>query len=136
MERQRRRDTQPELALRRELHGRGLRYRVDRRPVQDLRIRADIVFGAAKVAVFVDGCFWHMCPEHSTIPKHNRDWWLGKLRRNADRDANATALLESAGWSVVRVWEHEPVIQAADRVERLVLGKQCPWQPSTTGKGH
>src|SRR5262245_31016769 len=85
MQRQARRDTAPELALRRALHSRGLRYRVDAKVV-GARRRADVVFSTAKVAVFVDGCFWHTCPLHGTVPKSNRDWWVAKLAANAERD--------------------------------------------------
>lgn len=117
MERQAQRDTKPELALRRELWRRGLRYRVDRPPIKGMRRRADIVFGPAKVAVFVDGCFWHSCPEHATIPKNNREWWIEKLEANVRRDRDTRRELEEAGWLVVRVWEHEDATTAAQRIE-------------------
>ncbi|MEZ5257880.1 MAG: very short patch repair endonuclease [Ilumatobacteraceae bacterium] len=110
--RQRQRDTEPELALRRELHRRGLRYRVDRRPIPGLRSRADLVFGPARVAVFVDGCFWHGCPEHATEPKHNASWWREKLATNVERDRRVDETLADAGWLSMRVWEHE---DAAER---------------------
>jgi DNA mismatch endonuclease, patch repair protein len=112
-----RRDTKPELALRSELHRRGLRFRVDRAPVPGLRSRADIVFGPARVAVYVDGCFWHSCPEHGTRPKANADWWERKLDRNQERDRETDRVLREHGWEVVRVWEHEDPVKAADRVE-------------------
>lgn len=114
------RDTGPELALRRLLHRRGLRYRVDFAPLPGVRRRADIVFTRAKVAVFVDGCFWHSCPEHGTTPVRNADYWVPKLQRNQDRDRETDAQLVTAGWTVVRVWEHEPVDSAAERVEQVV----------------
>lgn len=117
---QRRADTKPELALRRELHRRGLRYRVDHRPTRSIRSRGDIVFTRAKVAVFVDGCFWHGCPEHSTAPKNNADWWQQKLDANKERDARNTAVLESEGWRVLRIWEHEDPREAAGRIERAL----------------
>lgn len=120
MRSQGRRDTDPEMALRRELHGRGLRYRVDARPLDDLRRRADLVFKGPEVAVFVDGCFWHRCPEHGTTPKANREWWDDKLARNVARDRDTNARLQEEGWKVIRVWEHEDPIEAADRVERAV----------------
>jgi DNA mismatch endonuclease, patch repair protein len=114
------RDTAPELALRSELHRRGLRFRVDRRPVPEIRTRADLVFPGAKVAVYVDGCFWHGCPDHGTMPKANSDFWGPKLARNQERDREIDRTLAAAGWSVVRVWEHEDRLDAADRVERTV----------------
>jgi DNA mismatch endonuclease (patch repair protein) len=116
----RRRDTGPELALRRELHRRGLRYRVDHRPVAETRCRVDIVFTRARVAVFVDGCFWHGCPSHGNVPRANREWWAQKLALNAERDRRNDAALELAGWRVVRIWEHEQVGDAAARVQRAV----------------
>lgn len=120
MRAQARRDTKPELALRRELWRRGLRYRVDRPPIAGMRRRADIVFSRQRVAVFVDGCFWHRCPQHSTIPKANRAWWTEKLDRNVARDRDTDRRLLDAGWLVVRVWEHEAAAEAADRVEDAV----------------
>jgi DNA mismatch endonuclease (patch repair protein) len=102
-----RRDTKPELAVRRLLHAQGLRYRVDFRPTATVRSRADIVFTKQKVAVFIDGCFWHSCPVHATQPKANADYWLPKLARNAARDAEVTELLTDVGWTVLRFWEHE-----------------------------
>jgi DNA mismatch endonuclease (patch repair protein) len=120
MARVRRRDTAPELELRSELHRRGLRYRVDRRPLKGVPSRADLVFGPAKVAVYVDGCFWHSCPEHGTMPRSNEAFWQQKLARNRERDAKVNALLAEAGWTVVRIWEHEEIGPAADRVESAV----------------
>jgi DNA mismatch endonuclease (patch repair protein) len=120
MKRVRRRDTVPELELRSELHRRGLRYRVDRRPLKGVPSRADLVFGPARVAVYVDGCFWHSCPEHGTMPRANEAFWQDKLGRNRDRDATVNDLLTAAGWTVVRVWEHEEIEPAADRVEAAV----------------
>ncbi len=124
MERQAQRDTKPELALRRELWQRGLRYRVDRPPIKGMRRRADIVFGPSRVAVFVDGCFWHSCPEHATIPKNNRQWWVDKLEANVQRDRDTDRELEEAGWLVVRVWEHENVEAAASRIIREVESRR------------
>lgn len=115
-----RRDTLPELAIRSELHGRGFRFRVDRAPLRGLRSRADVVFGPARVAVYVDGCFWHSCPEHGTKPKANADWWEQKLKRNRERDAKTDRVLRENGWKVVRIWEHEDPVVAADRVEKLL----------------
>nr|WP_221376996.1 very short patch repair endonuclease [Actinoplanes polyasparticus] len=113
--RQARAATKPELALRRELHRRGLRYRVNH---PRLPGRPDIAFTRAKVAVFVDGCFWHRCPEHGTMPRNNRDWWQDKLDRNVARDRAKDSALADLGWTVLHVWEHEPPSAAADRVEQ------------------
>jgi DNA mismatch endonuclease (patch repair protein) len=120
MQRQVRRDTKPELALRRELWRRGFRYRVDESPIRGLRRRADMVFSRAEVAVYVDGCYWHSCPDHATVPKANRGWWVAKLAANVRRDRDTDERLRAAGWEVVRIWEHEPIIGAADRVEAVV----------------
>jgi DNA mismatch endonuclease (patch repair protein) len=126
MARQRTRDTDPEVALRRILHGRGLRYRLDR-PLPGLpRRRADITFGRQRVAVFVDGCFWHACPEHGTWPKRNDEWWATKIRRNVERDRETDAHLQGCGWTVIRVWEHESADEAADRVEGAIRAMSPP----------
>jgi DNA mismatch endonuclease (patch repair protein) len=116
MSRMPRASTAPELMLRRELHRRGVRFRVN---LKELPGRPDIAFTRARIAVFVDGCFWHRCPEHGTLPKNNREWWLAKLDRNVERDREKDTLLREAGWTVVHLWEHEDPIAAADRVERL-----------------
>ena len=116
MRRQRSRDTAPELALRRALHQRGMRYRVHYQPIREIRRTADIAFTGAKVAVFVDGCFWHQCPEHATKPKTSAEWWANKLASNAERDADTDRRLNEAGWTVIRVWEHEDSATAAERV--------------------
>ena len=100
------RDTAPELALRRELHRRGFRYYVNRRPLPDVRRTADLVFPGPRVAVFVDGCFWHGCPEHHTVARTHADYWAEKVRRNRERDVETDELLVAAGWTVVRIWEH------------------------------
>ena len=110
------RDTAPELALRSALHCRGLRYRVDVAPVVGLRRRADLVFGRARVAVFVDGCFWHGCPVHATWPRANAAWWRAKIEATRRRDADTNRRLADAGWTVVRVWEHEETDSAVERV--------------------
>lgn len=116
MARQARVHTAPEVALRRALHAAGLRYRVAW-PVPGLRRRTiDIAFTRAKLAVFVDGCFWHSCPDHATAPSANAAWWAAKLAGNAARDNTTNAHLESLGWRVVRIWEHEPTVDAAELV--------------------
>lgn len=115
-----RRDTAPELALRRELFRRGLRYRVDRPLDGRRRRRADLTFVSARVVVFVDGCFWHGCPEHGTAPRANAAWWADKLAANAARDADTDAYLRGTGWTVLRFWEHEDPVSVADEVEAVV----------------
>jgi DNA mismatch endonuclease (patch repair protein) len=130
-----RRDTAPELALRSELHRRGFRFRVDRAPVADVRSRADLVFGPAQVAVYVDGCFWHSCPEHATTPGSNAKFWEQKLRRNRERDGITNHLLHERGWEVLRIWEHEDPVKAADRVEKTVRKRRPPNNVSWTGLG-
>jgi DNA mismatch endonuclease (patch repair protein) len=123
MSMQRRRDTAPEVALRRAAHALGLRYYVHRRPVPGLRREADLVFPRARVAVFVDGCFWHGCPDHGVAPRVNSEYWSSKLARNVVRDQETTAALSVAGWNVVRVWEHEAPASAAARVQAAVRGQ-------------
>ena len=125
LSRQQRRDTRPELALRRLLHSRGLRYRVDRPPLPGMRRRADLVFSGTRVAVFVDGCFWHRCPVHGTSPKNNADWWRDKLDRNVLRDRETDAALEAAGWTVLRFWEHDSADEAAGRVAQEVRSRSA-----------
>ncbi|PPF75630.1 very short patch repair endonuclease [Pseudoclavibacter sp. Z016] len=102
-----RRDTKPELEIRRRLHALGLRYRVDFRLDATSRTRADIVFTRRRVAVFVDGCFWHGCPLHAVMPKSNVDYWGPKLQRNQERDQATNSHLRETGWLVLRFWEHE-----------------------------
>ncbi|WP_406008713.1 very short patch repair endonuclease [Streptomyces sp. NBC_00637] len=125
MSRQKSRNTDVEMALRRALHAAGLRYRVHRRPLSKVRREADILFGPVKVAVFVDGCFWHGCPEHATWPKSNAEFWRTKIEGNRLRDRNTDDLLAAAGWLAVRVWEHEDPIKAAIRVQRLVMARRA-----------
>lgn len=124
LSRQRSRDTAPERALRSVLHRMGLRFRVHRRPVVGVRREADLVFAGARVAVFVDGCFWHRCPDHATSPKNNGPWWEAKLAANVARDADTDRRLGEAGWHVIRVWEHEDVAGAAARVAEAVRARR------------
>ena len=114
----RRRDTKPEIAVRRALHARGLRFRVDY-PVLPRR-RADIAFPKRRIAVFIDGCFWHACPEHGTTAKANAAYWASKLRTNKQRDRDTVERLTSEGWTVLRFWEHGQVEVVVDAIERTV----------------
>jgi DNA mismatch endonuclease (patch repair protein) len=114
------RDTAPEKALRSALHGEGLRFRIDERPVKELNRRADIVFRSTKVAIFVDGCFWHGCPIHGTQAKANAVFWRQKIKQNQQRDVDTTIQLEDAGWKVVRVWEHEDPIKASEKIFKII----------------
>src|SRR5215471_9857398 len=122
MKANRRSDTKPELALRRALHGLGYRYRKDHRIDLDdgVRVRPDIVFTARRVAVFVDGCFWHCCPDHGSQPAANTWYWEPKLRRNVERDRVADAALARAGWTVLRLWEHESLTAAVVTVSQAL----------------
>ena len=121
---QRSRDTQTELAIRRRLHRRGFRYRIHVRPLPKVRREADIVFRPARVAIFVDGCFWHGCPEHATWPEANADWWRAKIERNRERDAETDRLLAEAGWHSIRIWEHEDPEEAVDLVATTVAARR------------
>ena len=124
MQLQRERDTGPEMALRRELHRRGLRYRVDQPIVTGTRRRVDIVFASARVAVFVDGCFWHGCRWHGKREHAVNGWyWPDKIAGNRTRDRDTDKRLRRAGWTVVRVWEHADPIVAADRIEAAIRGQ-------------
>ncbi|MFY1677930.1 very short patch repair endonuclease [Streptomyces sp. WMMC905] len=113
-------DTGPELAVRKLLYKRGLRYRVDARPLVDSRRKADLVFPGDRVAVFVDGCFWHGCPDHCRPAVRNADFWREKIDGNRARDAETNQKLLAAGWRVIRVWEHEDPDRAADEIEREI----------------
>lgn len=117
------RDTRAELAVRRLVHAAGLRYRVNARPEADLRRTADLLFTRARVAVFIDGCYWHGCPEHYRPAKVNRDFWSTKITRNRERDHDTTRVLESRGWMVLRYWEHEPSDEVATSVKTVVRGR-------------
>lgn len=125
MRRMPRAGTGPELVLRKELHRRGLRFRIHPPRMPG---RPDIVMSGARLAIFVDGCFWHACREHGTLPKNNREWWQDKLRRNSERDREKDAALEAQGWAVIHIWEHTPTADAADTVESM-------WR-TRTGRAH
>lgn len=116
MSRMPRESSKPEVALRRELHRRGMRFRLH---LRGLPGTPDIAFTRARVAVFVDGCFWHACPEHVTVPKNNREWWIAKLEGNVERDRRKDAELRDLGWVPLHLWEHTPTSDMADRVEAL-----------------
>jgi len=118
------RDTSLELRVRRELHRRGFRYRVDIAPLRGLRSRADIVFTRRRIAVYLDGCFWHGCPTHGVIPIAHSAYWQPKLARNKERDAQATLALQEAGWIVLRFWEHEDTASVAEAISSEV-GDRC-----------
>jgi DNA mismatch endonuclease (patch repair protein) len=124
----RRTDTKPELALRRALHARGLRYRKDYRLdlADGRRVRPDIVFTRRKVAVFVDGCFWHACPDHGSKPKNNEWYWSPKLLKNVQRDQLNNTALTLAGWTVIRVWEHVPLDDAVNTVVSAIRSPATP----------
>jgi DNA mismatch endonuclease, patch repair protein len=119
--------TKPEIALRRELHRLGLRFRINR---SDLPGRPDVVLGRARIAVFVDGCFWHACATHGVLPKNNRDWWRAKLDANAERDARKDEALRAAGWLPVHVWEHEDPREAASGIRDLWAARSGTRRPS------
>ena len=117
------RDTQPELALRSAAHALGLRYRVSVRPLRELRRTADLVFTKAKVAVFLDGCFWHGCPDHHTVAATNASFWAEKVESTRSRDRETDRRLADAGWTSIRVWEHEDPVEAAQRIQAVVRGR-------------
>lgn len=130
MSRQRRRDTAPEITIRQRLHAQGYRYRVAW-PIPGLRRRTvDIAFTRARVAVFIDGCFWHSCPQHKTSPAANSDWWAKKLETNRLRDSETNAHLETLGWCVLRIWEHESPADAVARIAGL-LSERRPVFPDS-----
>ena len=107
--------TRPEIAVRKVLHARGFRYRVNARPVEHIRRTADILFTKQRLAIFIDGCFWHRCPDHGSQPKTNADYWTAKLERNVQRDKDTSERLTHAGWSVLRFWEHEDPVAVSEK---------------------
>lgn len=132
MSRQQRSGTQCEMRVRRLLHGAGLRYRVDFRPFPEVRTRVDIGWKTIRLAVYIDGCFWHGCPEHFIAPKSNGEWWQTKLQSNRQRDQRTNALLRHYGWTVLRFWEHEPPEEVAIAIveKHADLGPKAPKPPS------
>jgi DNA mismatch endonuclease, patch repair protein len=119
------RDTKPEVALRSAVHALGLRYRVSVRPLNELRRTADLVFTRARVAVFLDGCFWHGCPQHHTVAVTNAQFWTDKVEGNRARDRETDQRLSEAGWTTVRVWEHEDCREAALRIRDVVQKRRA-----------
>jgi DNA mismatch endonuclease (patch repair protein) len=130
MSRTRGRDTRPELELRSSLHRRGFRFRVDRGVLPDVKRRVDIVFPRERLAVFVDGCYWHGCPAHRTQAKANASFWREKIESNIARDRDTDARLRDRGWEVIRVWEHDDVDEAVRRIGKLLLALRDPSHPS------
>lgn len=126
MQRQATRDTAPEVALRKALHRRGIRFRLHRRIVPEVRRTADIVLPSARICVDVRGCYWHGCPQHRTMPKANAEWWAGKLEGNVARDVDTERRWREAGWTVVVVWEHEDPEAAAERIASLIPKRVTP----------
>lgn len=124
MARVRQKGTLAEIELRRALHAKGLRYRLHVPLLKKPRRVADIVFSGAKVAVFVDGCFWHGCPEHASWPKSNAEFWHEKIETNRSRDADTDQRLNTLGWRTVRIWEHEDANEAANRIAELVNARK------------
>ncbi|MFE0458193.1 very short patch repair endonuclease [Kitasatospora sp. NPDC058965] len=129
MSRQASRDTKPELAVRGLLFRSGLRYRLNERVPGMARRTVDITFRRARVAVFIDGCFWHGCPVHATQPKSNSQWWRDKLDANMARDLETTAHMTANGWTVLRFWEHEAPESVAQRVREAVAANTPPKRP-------
>jgi DNA mismatch endonuclease (patch repair protein) len=116
-----REDTRPEAALRSALHRRGYRFRIHLRiDTDDVRVRPDIVFTRRRLAVFIDGCYWHSCPIHGNQPRANASYWHWKLATNKARDARVNVALRRSGWTVLRLWEHVPAAEAADAVAAVL----------------
>jgi DNA mismatch endonuclease (patch repair protein) len=129
MQRNRGKNTLPELAVRKILHARGFRYRVNARPERDVRRTADLLFTRVKVAVFIDGCYWHGCPDHYTSPATNESFWADKLKINQHRDLETNRLLADRGWKVLRFWEHEPPSDVAKVIEAVVCDRRRHLEP-------
>jgi DNA mismatch endonuclease (patch repair protein) len=123
MQSNRSRDTKPEIALRRKVHALGLRYYVARAPFAGMRRKADLIFPRAKIAIFLDGCFWHGCPHHFRRPITNAEYWDAKISGNRQRDSEVDTQLAAAGWLVIRVWEHEDMASAADSIAQAVRSR-------------
>jgi DNA mismatch endonuclease (patch repair protein) len=130
MQSNRPRNTELEVAFRAALHRAGLRFFKHRRPLPGLRCEPDLIFPRLKIAVFVDGCYWHGCPEHTSWPKTNEVWWRNKIEQNRSRDDRNHRALGEAGWTVVRVWEHEPIEEAVGRVMGIVSERRTGPPPT------
>ena len=129
----RQKGTGAEIALRRDLYRRGLRYRVDFEVLKKPRRVADIAFQGLRIAIFIDGCFWHGCPEHATWPKQNAEFWRQKIEANCARDTDTNERLRNIGWTVLRFWEHEPPTEAVDIVVKMVAMGRSKRSASSTG---
>jgi DNA mismatch endonuclease, patch repair protein len=129
------RDTGPERAVRSGLHRKGLRFRVHQPVIPGSRRRTDIVFPSVRVAVFIDGCFWHGCPVHGTMPKSNREFWEGKFQVNRERDRDTDHLLRDLGWTVLRFWEHAGVEEVVSEIEAVVKSKAALGAPLDSPTG-
>ncbi|MCE0507437.1 very short patch repair endonuclease [Microbacterium sp. KKR3/1] len=114
------RDTKPEVEVRRLLHRRGFRYRVQVRPIASLRRTADIAFVRRRIAIFIDGCFWHGCPDHYVESKSNTKYWGAKISANVSRDSDTNSVLEAAGWTVLRFWTHLSPEEIADSIANVI----------------
>ncbi len=125
----RQKNTSAEYALRRELHARGLRYRIQVPVLTKPRRVADVAFSGLRVAVFIDGCFWHGCPQHATWPKQNAEFWRAKILANQQRDHDTDERLRAEDWEVVRAWEHEPPERVATRVATIVAKRREKFRP-------
>lgn len=125
--------TDAELVLRREMYRIGLRYRIGYEVLRKPRRIADVAFPGRKIAVFVDGCFWHGCPEHATWPKRNADFWRQKIETNRRRDADTNARLQANGWTALRFWSHESPVEAAQTVARVVAKADVKHRAPSTG---
>lgn len=126
------RDTRPEWRVRRLVHARGLRYRVNQRPLPDHRLTADLVFTRIKIAVHIDGCYWHGCPEHHRVARTNAAFWSEKINGNRERDNRTQSILESAGWLSLRFWEHQDPQIVADQIYLAVLNRASNCGPGST----
>jgi DNA mismatch endonuclease (patch repair protein) len=117
--------TKIELQVRRGLHARGYRYRVDRKLLPDYPFRGDIVWSGRRMVVFLDGCFWHGCPLHGTAPKSNPDWWQAKLEGNRQRDRRVDEILLQRGWTVLRFWEHDDPVAIVESIIDHLATNSC-----------
>lgn len=133
MQGNRSRDTRCELVVRRALHARGYRYFVHRRPIPGLRRTADIVFPTVKLAVFIDGCFWHGCPRHHRLPASHQDYWEAKIATNRARDEATDRALADHGWTVIRVWEHEAVDEVVEQIATTASRLRAGRTPAAVG---